>query len=118
MAKYRAGRIRQEILREVNDILNKVIKDPRVQDITITDVEVTGDLQQATVYYSSLNELQSEREAIQKGLEKATGLIRKELGSRLTLYRTPELTFKRDSSVDYGTKIDELIRKMKEEEQE
>ncbi len=118
MAKYRAGRIRQEILREVNDILNKVIKDPRVQDITITDVEVTGDLQQATVYYSSLNELQSEREAIQKGLEKATGLIRKELGSRLTLYRTPELTFKRDSSVDYGNKIDELIRKMKEEEQE
>lgn len=118
MAKYRAGRIRQEILREVNDILNKVIKDPRVQDITITDVEVTGDLQQATVYYSSLNDLQSEREAIQKGLEKATGLIRKELGSRLTLYRTPELTFKRDSSVDYGNKIDELIRKMKEEEQE
>lgn len=118
MSKHRAGRIRQEILREVNDILNKMVKDPRVQNITITDVEVTGDLQQATIYYSSLNDLQSERESIQKGLEKATGLIRKELGSRLTLYRTPELSFERDSSIDYGTKIEELIRKMKEADNE
>lgn len=116
MANYRAGRIKQEILREVNDILNKNVKDPRIQDITLTDAEVTGDLQIATIYYSTLSELASERQKVQKGLEKATGIIRKELGSRLSVYRTPEVIFKRDESIDYGNRIEELIRKMKEEE--
>ncbi|MDE1548782.1 30S ribosome-binding factor RbfA [Jeotgalibaca caeni] len=117
MANYRAGRVKQEIQREVNDILAKRVKDPRVQDVTITDVEITGDLQYATIFYSTLNELASEREKTQKGLEKATGLIRKELGSRLSLYRSPEITFKRDESVDYGNKIEELIRKLHEEQE-
>lgn len=117
MANYRAGRVKQEIQREVNDILSKRIKDPRVQNVTITDVDLTGDLQNATIYYSTLQELASERENIQLGLEKATGLIRKELGSRLTLYRTPELVFKRDESIDYGNKIEELIRQIHDEDE-
>ena len=53
----------QEIMREVNDILNKRIRDPRVQGITITDVRVTGDLQQATIYYSLLSDLASEQQS-------------------------------------------------------
>ncbi|HJB24071.1 MAG TPA: 30S ribosome-binding factor RbfA [Candidatus Jeotgalibaca pullicola] len=117
MANYRAGRVKQEIQREVNDILSKRIKDPRVQNVTITDVDLTGDLQNATIYYSTLQELASERENVQLGLEKATGLIRKELGSRLTLYRTPELVFKRDESIDYGNKIEELIRQIHDEDE-
>ena len=116
MANFRAGRIKQEIQREVNDILAKRVKDPRVANVNITDVEITGDLQQATIYYSTLSELASDREKTQQGLVKATGLIRKELGTRLTLYKTPELIFKRDESVAYGSKIDELIRKMHEDE--
>lgn len=118
MAKYRSERIKQQILREVNDILLKDVKDPRVQNITLTDVEITGDLQIATLYYSSLNELASERESVQKGLDKATGLIRSELGARLSLYRTPEVIFKRDESIDYGNKIEELIRQVKNEDLE
>lgn len=118
MANYRAGRVKQEIQREVNDILKKRVKDPRVQDVNITDVEVTGDLQHATVYYSTLNDLASEREKIQQGLEKATGLVRKELGARLSLYRTPELTFKRDESIDYGSKIEDLFRQIQETDNE
>ena len=116
MANFRAGRIKQEIQREVNDILAKRVKDPRVANVNITDVEITGDLQQATIYYSTLSELASDREKTQLGLDKATGLVRKELGTRLTLYKTPELIFKRDESVAYGSKIDELIRKMHEDE--
>ncbi len=49
MANYRDRRVGQEILREINDILRKRVRDPRVQDITITDVRVTGDLQQAKI---------------------------------------------------------------------
>jgi len=52
MANFRVGRVSQEILREVNDILSKKVRDPRVQEITITEVEVTGDLQIATIYYT------------------------------------------------------------------
>ena len=50
MANYRVGRVAQEILKEVNDIIRNNVRDPRVQGITITDVELTGDLQQAKIY--------------------------------------------------------------------
>ena len=50
MANYRDRRVAQEILKEVNQILRKKVRDPRVQDVTITDVRVTGDLQQATIF--------------------------------------------------------------------
>ncbi len=111
MANFRVGRVSQEILREVNDILSKKVRDPRVQEITITEVDVTGDLQIATVYYTTLQTLASERQATERGLEKSKGLIRRELGKRLSLYKTPELIFKRDESVDYGNHIEELLRK-------
>lgn len=116
MAKFRSRRVGQEVQREVNDILNKRVRDPRVQGVTITDVRVTGDLQQATIYYSTLSELQSEITKAQAGLDKATGLIRKELGQRLSLYKTPELIFERDESVAYGSRIDELIRNLNKED--
>ena len=70
MANFRVGRVSQEILREVNDILSKKVRDPRVQEITITEVEVTGDLQIATIYYTTLQKLASERQATERGLEK------------------------------------------------
>lgn len=116
MANYRDRRVGQEVMREINDILRKNVKDPRVQNITITDVRVTGDLQQATIYYSLLSDLASDQQKAQTGLEKAKGLIRKELAQRLSLYKTPELIFERDESVQYGNHIDELIRKLNQEE--
>ena len=112
MANYRDRRVAQEILKEVNQILRRKVRDPRVQDVTITDVHVTGDLQQATVYYSILSDLASDKQKAQRGLEKATGLIRRELGHELSLYKTPELIFELDESVVYGNKIDEMIRNL------
>lgn len=112
MANYRDRRVAQEILKEVNDILRKKVRDPRVSEVTITEVRVTGDLQQATIYYSSLADKASEKEKVQKGLEKASGLIRRELGHRLQIYKTPELIFEVDSSVAYGNHIDDLIRNL------
>lgn len=112
MANYRDRRVGQEILKEVNQILRKKVRDPRVQDVNITDVHVTGDLQQATIYYSVLSELASDQEKAAQGLEKAKGLIRRELGQALTLYKTPELIFEVDESVKYGNHIDELLRNL------
>lgn len=112
MPNYRDRRVAQEIQREVNDILQRRVRDPRVAEVTITDVHVTGDLQQATIYYSILSDKASDNQKAQQGLEKATGLIRRELGQRLRLYKTPEITFTKDESVSYGNHIDELIRQM------
>ncbi|MCW0952813.1 30S ribosome-binding factor RbfA [Weissella ceti] len=109
---HRVGRLEQEIQREVNDILLKSIRDPRVEDVTITGVQVTGDLQQATIYYSLLSDLASVNQKAAKGLEAASGLIRKQLGSRLTIYKTPELKFVKDESVQYGNHIDDLLRQL------
>lgn len=117
MANYRVGRVAQEIQKEVNDILRLRVRDPRVEGVTITDVELTGDLQQATIMYSTLSDEPEEMKETQTGLEKATGLIRKELGDRLTIYRTPELTFQRDESLAYGNRIEELLNKIKKEEE-
>ena len=116
MANYRVGRVSQEILKEVNDILMNTVRDPRVEGVTITDVDLTGDLQQATIFYSTLDTDDQTKKETQTGLDKATGLIRKELGSRLTTYHTPELEFKRDESVEYGNRIDQLLNELKNED--
>ncbi len=116
MAKHRVGRVAELILREVNNILLNDIRDPRVQGITITDVDLTGDLQEATIYYSTLDTDDETKKDTQEGLDKATGLIRKELGSRMTTYHTPELQFKRDESVERGNRIEELLNQIKNDE--
>ena len=112
MANYRDRRVGQEILKEVNDILRKKVRDPRVENVTITDVHVTGDLQQATIYYSLLSDLASDKKIALEGLNKGSGLIRRELGHYLSIYKTPELTFELDESVVYGNHIDELLRNL------
>lgn len=116
MAQYRVGRLEQEIQKEVNDILLKRVRDPRVQGVTITGVDVTGDLQQAKIYYSILSDNEDDEGNTQRGLDKATSLIRKELGSRLNIYRTPDLTFTLDNSIQYGSKIDQLINQLKKQD--
>lgn len=110
--QYRSDRLSQEIEKEVSDILRRRVRDPRVDGLTITGVDVTGDLQQAKIFYSILSDKASDAKKTKEGLEKASGLIRKELGSRLSIYKTPELSFVRDESVQYGDKIDQLLNQL------
>ncbi|KYG89549.1 30S ribosome-binding factor RbfA [Metasolibacillus sp. FSL H7-0170] len=110
----RSNRIAEQMKKELGDILGRKIKDPRVGFVTVTDVAVTGDLQQATVYITSLGN-EREREETLKALEKAAGFIRSEIGSRIRLRRTPEILFEFDSSVEYGNKIDALLRSLHED---
>ncbi|WP_018658693.1 30S ribosome-binding factor RbfA [Allofustis seminis] len=115
MSNHRQGRIAQEILKRVTQILNENVRDPRVEGVTLTDVEVTGDLQQAKVFYSTLDDSDKKKAATQEGLEQASGLIRKELGQYLTTYHTPELLFRRDESLEYGNRIDQLLKQLHSE---
>lgn len=116
MVKHRIGRVEQEIQKEINDILLKRVRDPRVQDVTITGIQMTGDLQRATVYFSILSDKASDAQKADDGLNKAKGLIRRELSQRLTIYKVPEIEFAQDESVRYGEKIDELLRQMHKNE--
>ena len=107
MAKYRRGRINEEIQKEMTMILRKV-KDPRVSDafISVTAADCTPDLKYAKIYYSSLS---GDKKEIAKGLKAATGFFRRELASSLNLRITPELTFLPDDSVAYGAHIAKVL---------
>ena len=108
--QFRVDRVGMEIKREVNEILQKKVRDPRVQGITITDVQMLGDLSMAKVYYTLMSNLASEQEKAQTGLEKAKRTIKRELGHNLKMYKIPDLTFIKDESIEYGNKIDQMLR--------
>ncbi|CCW39325.1 ribosome-binding factor A [Streptococcus agalactiae] len=112
MANHRIDRVGMEIKREVNEILRLRVNDPRVQDVTITDVQMLGDLSMAKVFYTIHSTLASDNQKAQIGLEKATGTIKRELGKKLTMYKIPDLQFVKDESIEYGNKIDEMLRNL------
>lgn len=111
----RANRVAEQMKKELGDIIGIRLKDPRVGFVTVTDVEVTGDLQQAMIYISVLGE-ESEKAASLEGLKKAKGFIRSEIGKRIRLRVTPEIDFAFDESVAYGNRIDALLREVKKDE--
>src|SRR5690625_5620470 len=82
MSDLRANRVAEQMKKELGDILTRKIKDPRVGFVTITDVEVTGDLQQAKVFVSILGDEQEKHDSL-LGLSKAKGFIRSEIGKRI-----------------------------------
>jgi len=104
----RADRVADQIRMEVADILMRKIKDPRVQSVTVTDVELTGDLRIAHVFVTTMEKDQAEREVF-AGLSKASGFVRAELGRRLTLRYLPEVIFKKDVSGLRGDRILQLL---------
>ena len=109
---FRSDRVGMEIKREVNEILKLKVRDPRVQGVTITYVHMTGDLSLAKIYYTIHSTLASDNQKAQTGLEKATGTIKRELARKLTMYKIPDLVFEKDQSIEYGNKIDEMLRNL------
>lgn len=105
MSGYRVGRVSEDIRREITAVI-RTLKDPRVSGkiLTVVRVEVSSDLSFAKVYVSSVNGIDEAKQAV-KGLESATGLIRREVGGRLRLRKTPELKFIADDSVEQGIEI-------------
>ena len=105
MAGYRTGRVSEDIKREIVALIRE-LKDPRVRDkiLTVVRVEVSSDLSYAKVYVSSMSGIDDAKEAV-KGLTSATGLIRREVGNKLHLRKTPELKFIADDSVEHGMEI-------------
>lgn len=83
--------------------------------VTVTGVKLTGDLREATVYVSLFGQEEERKESLMV-LNKSKGFIRKELGTRLKVYYTPEISFEEDKSLDYGMHIEGLLKKIHEED--
>ena len=116
MAGHRIDRISEDIKREIIAVIRE-LKDPRVMDklLTVVRVEVSSDASFAKVYISAMEGLDTARTAV-KGLESATGYIRKEVGKRLRLRKTPELKFIADNSIEHGMNITKIMDDLKVEE--
>lgn len=114
MAKYRSGRINEEIKRELSSIIQNDLKDPRLSAmISVTKVDVTKDLRYAKVFVSIFGK-EEEKSSTINALKSSAGFMRKEIGHRINLRYTPELIIELDNSIEHGMHIDSLLQKIKE----
>jgi ribosome-binding factor A len=109
----RVSRISSLIKREVSQMLLYDIKDDRVGAgmVSVTDVQVSGDLQHAKIFVSIYGTEAAKIETME-GLQSSTGFVRRELGQRVSLRRTPEIAFLEDSSIERGDRILNLINRL------
>lgn len=114
MARLRVEKMQELIKQEISNMLLKDIKDPRVKFVTVTDVEVSGDLGYAKVYVS-LYGSEEEQKAAWVGLNKALGFMRSEIAKRIRLRVAPILTLAKDTSMEYSSHIQELLNQIKKE---
>ena len=101
----RSQRVAEQIRRELADLLQFEVKDPRVGHATITEVEVAGDLAHAKIYFATLEDA----EAAGLGLNQAAGFLRGQLAKRMLLRTVPQLHFVHDTSIDRGFALSQLI---------
>jgi ribosome-binding factor A len=112
----RMARVAESIRREVSQMLVHGIKDDRVGAgmVSITDVDVSGDLQHAKIFVSIYGDEEAKAETM-AGLKSATGYVRSQLGQRIRLRRTPEVIFIEDRSLERGDKVLNLINRLSQE---
>lgn len=115
MAKIRAGRVGEQLKKELSHIIQFEWKDPAVGFLTLTGVEVTNDLSQAKVYVSVLGD-DAQKDATLKALNRGKGFLRSEIGKRMRLRQVPELIFQFDHSIEYGNRIEKLLDDIRQED--
>ena len=109
----RATRVADLLKEEISEMLCKEVKDPHIGFITITDVDLSKDLKHAQVFYTILGDEQQAEESAD-ALSRVSSFIKKQLGKRLRMRYIPEIIFKYDHSLAYGTKIDNILDSLKE----
>ncbi|SDW32550.1 ribosome-binding factor A [Marininema mesophilum] len=117
MSRIRASRVGEQIKKELSYVLQQEMKDPRIGFVTVTAVEMSGDLQQAKVFISVYGDDEQKKQTLE-GLEKAKGFLRSEVGRRIQLRHTPELVFKFDSSIEHGNQISKLLEEVNKDDEQ
>ncbi len=111
MVTRRQRRISALIKEAISELLQREVADPRLDFVTVTDVETSGDLRQAHVYVTFLGDSQQQKESLEV-LMRAAGFLRHELGQRVYLRYVPDLTFHLDPSVEQGQRIDSILQQL------
>ena len=110
----RLNRIDEELKKELSQIISFELKNPEATGlISVTKVKITPDLKYAKVYISMLNSKNEEKTL--ETLKQSAGFMRSLIAKRVNLRITPELVFEKDDSMEYGAKIDAIIKELKEE---
>ena len=111
----RLGRVNKELKKGISQVINYELKNPDVTGmISVTKVKVTPDLKYAKVYVSVLNPKNLSKTL--SGLKESAGFIRTRVAQTVNLRITPELVFEYDDSIEYGEKIDAILRELKKDE--
>jgi ribosome-binding factor A len=113
MDPARARRLGGRITQIVAEMLERRIKDPRLGFVTVTDTRVTGDLRDATVFYTVYGSAE-EQAATAAALASAAGVIRSEVGRQTGVKHTPSITFKQDTLPEGARSIEDLVAKARE----
>lgn len=116
MSSPRVRKISDRIKVIVAEMLERRIKDPRLGFVTVTDVRLTGDSQQASIFYTVLG-AESERESTAAALESAKGVIRSEVGKQLGMRHVPTLTFIPDALPENARHLDEVLARAKAQDE-
>ena len=112
MPKDRLSGIQSELKKVLSDIIRNDMKDPRVSEMaSVTRVEITRDLKYAKVYISVFDTEKKKNSTIET-LSHAKHHIKNEIGARMRIRRLPEITFLLDTSIEYSTKISEMLKKV------
>ncbi len=120
MAKSNNGqsrivRINDEIKKELSQLINYEVKDPRLEEfITVVRVDTTNDLSYSKIYVSVLGNEEKEKKVLE-GLNSAKGFIKREIAKRINLRHTPELIFINDDSLEHSAKMNELFNKISQD---
>jgi len=117
MVKERDRRLGELLKEEISDILRREVRDPRIGFVSITEVDVSGDLRHAKVFVSVMGDEQEKQDTME-GLEEATGYIRSLVGDRITVYHTPEIIFRYDDSIEHGIHISQVIKEARKEDKQ
>jgi ribosome-binding factor A len=107
----RSEKVAETIQEIICTILSRGLNDPRIGFVTITGVEVTDDLSLARIFFTVIGDEKVKKDT-EAGLNSAKGFIRCDIGKKLTIRHTPELVFKYDKSLDYGSRIESLLKEI------
>ena len=115
LAGKRANRVSDEILKCTAGLLMQKVKDPRVNGVTITGVNISNDLKNASIYFSLIGSEEDVRRAM-AGLESAKGYIKRQIGLYVKLKNVPNIIFKHDPTLETGDRLEKLFQRIKEED--
>jgi len=107
VSRGRPQKVADLLQRELSELLQREVRDPRVGMVTLTSVDVSPDLSHAKVYFTTLGKEQVKETT--QGLQRAAGFLRSQLAHRMKMYTTPEIRFVYDESVERGDRLSRLI---------